>query len=164
MATDKWLLLSRLRTAVKKVRVLINFNVHRWRVATMIGRRSMASQHRFSFNDRPGLIAAYDDEESEEEEEENNSGEWSEQEYYSAVGSSSSNSRSSSGVSLPLQRTTSYPNNYSTSTPDRETSFDVDQRAEMFINNFRRQLQMERQVSLQIRYSNRANRFNWRSP
>ncbi|KDP33450.1 hypothetical protein JCGZ_07021 [Jatropha curcas] len=35
---------------------------------------------------------------------------------------------------------------------------DIDQRAEIFISNFRRQLLLERQVSLQIRY-NRGNSF-----
>ncbi|XP_050217813.1 uncharacterized protein LOC126668669 [Mercurialis annua] len=35
---------------------------------------------------------------------------------------------------------------------------DIDQRAEVFIANFRRQLLLERQVSLQIRY-NRGNSF-----
>ncbi|XP_030511143.2 uncharacterized protein LOC115725692 [Cannabis sativa] len=174
MAMDKWLLLSKLRTAVKKVKVLINLNVHRWRVASIIGGRpSLApNQRRFSFNDRPGLIAAYEEEDEEEEEGENKSRESSEEGYYSATGSSSSNSRSGSrsgsgSVVLQLQRTTSYPNSNSSSPSLREetcSNYDVDQRAEMFINNFRRQLQMERQISLQIRYSNRLNSFNWRSP
>ncbi|WOG91934.1 hypothetical protein DCAR_0311189 [Daucus carota subsp. sativus] len=35
---------------------------------------------------------------------------------------------------------------------------DIDKRAELFINNFKRQLLMERQVSLQLRYS-RDNSF-----
>ncbi|XP_054807708.1 uncharacterized protein LOC129309948 [Prosopis cineraria] len=35
---------------------------------------------------------------------------------------------------------------------------DIDKRAEIFINNFRRQLQMERQISLQLRYC-RTNSF-----
>lgn len=36
---------------------------------------------------------------------------------------------------------------------------DIDKRAELFINNFKRQLLMERQVSLQLRYS-RGNSFD----
>ncbi|PON56848.1 cotton fiber protein [Parasponia andersonii] len=129
MGTDKWFLLSRLRRAVKKLRFLLNFNVNRWRVASMIGSRSFGPQRRFSFNDRPGLTGAcYDD--------------------------SGSDDQDRSGSSRGLQRTISYPS-------DQD---DIDQRAEMFISNFRRQLQMERQVSLELRYYNRGNSFEWRSP
>ncbi|KAI5348743.1 hypothetical protein L3X38_001630 [Prunus dulcis] len=52
-----------------------------------------------------------------------------------------------------LQRTISYPS-------DQD---DIDQRAEMFIANFRRQLQMERQISLELRYC-RGNSFDLKSP
>ncbi|KAJ7955767.1 DUF761 domain-containing protein [Quillaja saponaria] len=51
-----------------------------------------------------------------------------------------------------LQRTTSYP-----------SEDDIDKRAEMFIANFRRQLQMERQISLELRYC-RGNSFELISP
>lgn len=53
-----------------------------------------------------------------------------------------------------LQRTMSCPS-------DQE--YDVDQKAEMFITNFRRQLQIERQVSLELRYC-RGNSFQGKSP
>lgn len=52
-----------------------------------------------------------------------------------------------------LQRTISYSS-------DQD---DIDQRAEMFIANFRRQLQMERQISLELRYC-RGNSFDLKSP
>ncbi|XP_028775362.1 uncharacterized protein LOC114732233 [Neltuma alba] len=52
------------------------------------------------------------------------------------------------GSSNRLIRTTSYPSD----------DDDIDKRAEIFINNFRRQLQLERQISLQLRYC-RTNSF-----
>ncbi|KAL5549108.1 hypothetical protein UlMin_004339 [Ulmus minor] len=60
-----------------------------------------------------------------------------------------------SGSSRGLRRTISYPSPPS----DQE---DVNQRAEMFIANFRRQLRIERQISLELRYG-RENSFEWRS-
>ena len=131
-------LLNRLRRAVKKVRLLLSFDVQRWRIASMmIGGRSFdgRQQRRLSFNDRPGLAAA-------------------------CAAAEESGSEDSGGSSRghhhqQLQRTVSYPSDH-----DQD---DIDQRAEMFIANFRRQLQMERQVSLEVRYY-RGNSFDWRSP
>ncbi|KAK3435469.1 uncharacterized protein LOC104438752 [Eucalyptus grandis] len=51
-----------------------------------------------------------------------------------------------------LQRTISYP-----------SEDDVDSRAEMFITNFHRQLQLERQISMDLHYC-RGNSFGSRSP
>lgn len=53
-----------------------------------------------------------------------------------------------------IERTTSYPSD----------GDDIDKRAEIFINNFRNQLRMERQVSLQLRYNRRGDGFNDNSP
>ncbi|GMN52092.1 hypothetical protein TIFTF001_021244 [Ficus carica] len=125
MDTSNWSLFSRLKRAVKKVRLLLNFNINRWRIASMIGERSLDRHRRCSFNDRPGLTACASDSESED-------------------------SGSSRGQ---LQRTISYPS-------DQD---DIDQKAEMFIANFRKQLQMERQVSLELRYY-RGNSFELKSP
>ncbi|XP_059636486.1 uncharacterized protein LOC132278659 [Cornus florida] len=57
-----------------------------------------------------------------------------------------------SGSSHGLQRTISYP-----------SEDDIDKRADMFIANFHRQLLLERQISLQLRYC-RANSFELASP
>ncbi|KAM0986001.1 hypothetical protein ACFX13_013458 [Malus domestica] len=127
MKTDKWSLLSRLRKAVKKVSLLLNLNVNRWRIASVIGRTISGDHRLMSFNDRPGLRAACSDENSSEED-----------------------SGSSRGY---LQRNIIYP-------LDQD---DIDQRAEMFIGNFRRQLQVERQISLELRYC-RENIFDLKSP
>ncbi|KAK8560889.1 hypothetical protein V6N13_026324 [Hibiscus sabdariffa] len=57
----------------------------------------------------------------------------------------------SDDCSSRLARTTSY-----------QSEDDVDKRAEMFIANFHRQLQIERQVSLQLKYL-RGNSFGYNS-
>ncbi|XP_027333813.1 uncharacterized protein LOC113848478 [Abrus precatorius] len=103
-------LLSRLRRAVQKVRLLLSSTIsHTWHAAKILRRASLSKRY-LSFNDRPGLMICSEETDSE--------------------GSVSS-----------LQRTKSYP-----------SDDDIDRRAEMFITNFRRQLQMERQISLQLRY------------
>ncbi|KAL6203856.1 hypothetical protein ACLB2K_027555 [Fragaria x ananassa] len=128
---NSWYLLSRLRRAVKKVSFLLNLNMNRWRIASMLSRSSSAVQRIRSLNDWPaGLTAACDSDENSEED-----------------------SVSSTGSSRHLQRTISYPS-------DQD---DIDQRAEMFIANFRRQLQIERQVSLELRYC-RGNSLDMVSP
>ncbi|KAJ4844258.1 hypothetical protein Tsubulata_031442 [Turnera subulata] len=129
MGMENWSLMSRLRRAVKKVKILLNLDLSRWRVASMMGAASVR-RHQLSFNDRPGLRAAYDDSESED--------------------SSLSRSYSSSSG---LHRTISYPS-------EEE---DIDKKAEMFIQNFHRQLQIERQISLELKYL-RGNSFTSVSP
>ncbi|KAK4431953.1 hypothetical protein Salat_0957400 [Sesamum alatum] len=114
-------LLGRLRRAVKKIKFLLNFNVNRWKLASIIGASSSKrSSARLSFNDRPGLRACVED-------------------------SGSDDSQGSSTRMPGLQRTMSYP-----------SEDDVDKRADAFIANFYRQLQYERQISLELRYY-RAN-------
>ena len=107
---------------MKKVKFLLNFNMNRWRIVSMIGASS--SSRRLSFTDRPGLKACADDYDSD----------------YSG------------SYSRRLARTTSY-----------QSEDDIDKRAEMFIANFHRQLQIERQVSLQLKYL-RGNSFDYNSP
>ncbi|XP_021893180.1 uncharacterized protein LOC110811107 [Carica papaya] len=120
MAKSNLSLLGRLRTAVKKVKFLLNFNVNRWRLASIIGASS--SKRRLSFNDnKPGLRAYVEfDTDSDES-------------YSPASG---------------LYRTTSY-----------QSEDDIDKKAEMFIANFYRQLRIERQISLDLKYC-RGNSFN----
>ncbi|KDP36408.1 hypothetical protein JCGZ_08677 [Jatropha curcas] len=130
-----WSLLSRLKTAVKKVKILLNLDINRWRlVASFIGASSPTKKnHRLSFNERPGLRACTNDDDAESE--------------YSFFSPSSS--------SKGLYRTISYPS-------DQD---DIDNRAELFIENFRRQLQIERQISLELKYlQGNSNSFKLRSP
>ncbi|CAL5333465.1 unnamed protein product [Camellia sinensis] len=133
MGINSWLLLGRLRRAVKKISFLLNFNINRWRIASTIGASS--SNHRrlsHSFNDRPGLRDCTDDLNT----------------YYDSPGSS----RGGGGRGGGISRTSSCP-----------SEDDIDKRAEMFIANFYRQLQIERQVSLELRYC-RANSLESASP
>lgn len=136
MGSDNMSLLSRLKMAVNKVKFLMNFNVNSWRVASMIGRSSLPKRV-LSFNDRPGLRACTEDTDDDDSDRDDDQV-----------------SRSNSSKGLPLQRTISFPS-------DQE--YDIDQRAEMFISNFRQQLQMERQVSLELRYC-RGDSFGGKSP
>lgn len=61
MGTDSWLLLGRLKRAVKKITFLLNINVNRFRIASMIIGRAPKDKRRVSFNDRPGLSACTED-------------------------------------------------------------------------------------------------------
>ncbi|XAR51180.1 hypothetical protein NMG60_11005736 [Bertholletia excelsa] len=133
MDLDKWILLGRLRRAVRKIRFLLNFNLNRWRLASMIGTASgkrrlsfsdrpglidgaASGKNRLSFNDRPGLIQCADD-----------------------LDLSDDSPCSSQGRSL--SRTSSCP-----------SEDDINKKADIFISNFYRQLQLERQISLDLRY------------
>ncbi|KAK1391600.1 hypothetical protein POM88_010656 [Heracleum sosnowskyi] len=127
---------DRLRNAVKKVKFLLNLNLHRWRLASILSNKASSSRRRtLSLNDRrPGLRAYADDI------------------YYrnieTSVAPTSDRRLSTCSSSRRIERT------ISCSSED-----DIDKKAELFINNFKRQLLMERQVSLQLRYS-RGNSFD----
>ncbi|CAK9169431.1 unnamed protein product [Ilex paraguariensis] len=121
MGIDNWLLLGRLKRAVKKIKFLLNFDISRWKLAAAIGASS--SKRQLSFNGRPGLTACTDDPDPND-----------------------------SGSSHGLQRTMSV-----------RSEDDIDKRAELFIANFKKQLQFERQISLQLRYC-RGNSFESASP
>ncbi|XP_058068563.1 uncharacterized protein LOC131217643 [Magnolia sinica] len=112
MVLGNWLLLRRLKKAIQKVRFLLSFHVHKWRLPSMI---DSSSRRQLSFNNAPGLIDCTADVDVEDCE----------------MGLSPS----------PIQRTRS------------DASDDIDRRAEMFIANFHRHIQMERQVSLELRYA-----------
>lgn len=139
MGKERWSLLGRLRKAVKKIRFLLNFDMNRWKLVSMIGSTSsLSNKRRLSFNDRAGLRACMDTDDDDSVN------------FYSSAGSSSSRGIKTGGR---LQRTISYPS-------DED---DIDKRAENFIANFYKQLQLERQISLELRYA-RENSFNSASP
>uniref|UniRef100_A0A1J3IPX4 Cotton fiber protein n=1 Tax=Noccaea caerulescens TaxID=107243 RepID=A0A1J3IPX4_NOCCA len=123
-------LLNRLRQAVNKVKFVLSFKLHSlWGLVPMLGSSSSSSSLRFSFNDRPGLAAAYTEE----------------------------NESDSTGSSRrALRRMQSY---------DPSSDEDIDNKAEMFIANFYKQLKIERQISLELKYCHGNNQsFNYRSP
>lgn len=121
-------LLSRLRTAVQKVKLLISSTIlnHTWNAAKML-RGASLSNRQLSFNDRPGLMMCSSEE---------------------------TDSEGSVSPSPCLQRTISFPS-------DED---DIDKRSEIFIANFRRQLLLERQISLQLRYCKEQNSSGLISP
>lgn len=121
---ESWAVVRRLRRAVNKVRFLLNFRLHRWLSSGVLG--GSVSHRRLSFGDRPGLFLCTEDVES-------NDGPL-------ALGSGPPSRQ------LSLQRTISSPT-YS----DQECD-DINRRADIFIANFYRQLQLERQISLELQY------------
>ncbi|KAI5675371.1 hypothetical protein M9H77_06321 [Catharanthus roseus] len=128
MGLESWSILYRLRKAVKKIRFLLNFDISKLKIASMmIGAKRMS----LSFNDRPGLRGCIED-------------------------SNSNNSRDSPAKTL--QRTISYPSS-SSSDDHHHQQDDIDKRADLFIANFYKQLQLERQISLELRYA-RGNSFS----
>ncbi|PIN20528.1 hypothetical protein CDL12_06770 [Handroanthus impetiginosus] len=118
MAKDRWLLLGRLQKAVRKIKVLLDFNINRWKLASIIGTSS--SKRRLSFNNSPGLRGFIEDSDSNDE----------------------------PGSARGLHRTISYP-----------SEDDIDKRADAFIANFYKRLQLERQISLEVKYY-RGNSFD----
>ncbi|XP_020578758.1 uncharacterized protein LOC110023609 [Phalaenopsis equestris] len=133
MAPSNLRLLNRLRKAITKVRFLLSFNLRQW----LLFPTSAPSSHRLLSLDNqppsPGLLDV--------------AGEFS---YYLFDPlSSSPPTRPSSSGSKPLRRTISRAVSGSSNASSID---DIDQRAENFIENFYRQLRMERQVSLELRY------------
>ncbi|KQJ98512.1 uncharacterized protein LOC100846517 [Brachypodium distachyon] len=157
-------LLGTLRTAVKKVRFLLSFSATRWILSSIAGRshaQSAASPRRLSFSLRqPSLLDAED--------------RWSPPVAQSgpsrtaSLGSTGSviSRTSSAAASVELSRSASATSSRSTGASSPSSSSgddDIDRRAEQFIANFYKHIQMERQVSLQLRYC-RADSMQERTP
>ncbi|KAL1217490.1 hypothetical protein V5N11_004663 [Cardamine amara subsp. amara] len=122
-------LLNRFRQAVNKVKFVLSFKMNSlWSLVPMLGSSSSSSSLRFSFNDRPGLGAAFTDKDNEPD--------------------------STGSPRGTLWRTGSY---------DPSSDEDIDSKAEKFIANFYKQLKIERQISLELKYCNNKS-FNFRSP
>ncbi|XP_066353458.1 uncharacterized protein [Miscanthus floridulus] len=150
--------LGSLREAIAKVRFLLSFSATRWMLLRSLARGG-APARRLSFDSRPGLLDVEDS-------------------IASPASSSSRTSRSASlgtATTRSLSRTSTSSAAASPEALKRASSAsssgggspvagddDIDQRAELFIANFYRQLRMERQVSLQLRYV-RGNSWD-RSP
>ncbi|RZR95641.1 hypothetical protein BHM03_00024511 [Ensete ventricosum] len=124
-------LLSRLRGAIHKVRFLLSFDATKWIAISSFKRSSPVPPRLLTFTARPGLLDCTDD-------------------YYDAR-SSFAVSRTMSPCS-PASTTASPGPGTSRSISDASSGDDIDQRAERFIDNFYRQLRMERQVSLELSY------------
>ncbi|CAI0451359.1 unnamed protein product [Linum tenue] len=135
----RWVLFGRLKRAVSKLRVILKFDFHVWRLASSLLRSSssIGPSRVISFGDRPGLTAAYEDYD-EAAAADSDSGYW-----YSPPPPAAADASAAAPKKVELRRAIS-----------RRFSMedDIDDRAEMFIANFRRQLQIERQISLDLKY------------
>ncbi|CAO2172989.1 unnamed protein product [Urochloa humidicola] len=144
-------ILGSLREAIKKVRFLLSFSATRWMLLTSArGAAAPAARRALSFGDaRPGLLDVDGSIVS--------SPASSRTSRSASMGTATTRSlsRTSSAASPPpqvLTRTSSGASPARSSSSASPGDPDIDQRAEQFITNFYRQLQMERQVSLQLRY------------
>ncbi|KAI0511164.1 hypothetical protein KFK09_011789 [Dendrobium nobile] len=144
MSSDGFHLLRRFKRGVAKVRFLLSFNLRRWLLS------STPSHRRFALDSRPsspGLLDLTD---------------VADELGYYLFGSTSPPKRPSSSLSMngssssppplrtpspPLLRSMSRVTSISSASSD-----DINLKAEQFIENFHRQLMMERQISLQLRY------------
>ncbi|XP_072992949.1 uncharacterized protein [Typha latifolia] len=133
MASESSAVMSRLREAVQKVRFLLSLSdTTRWVITSIAGSSPM--RPRLSFKRQLSLFDCTGDG----------------AEYYYEVGSSLSTSRTSSTV---VSRTSSSISMTRTSSDASTASgYDIDRRADLFIEKFREHLRMEKQVSLEIRY------------
>ncbi|XP_062196025.1 uncharacterized protein LOC133899103 [Phragmites australis] len=135
-------ILGSLRTAIKKVRFLLSFSATRWMLLSSISRRAGTPRRGISFSSpRPSLL----DVDGSIMPPSPASSRATSRSASMGTATTRSVSRTSSAASPGLLARTS-----SGGSPAGDD--DIDRRAEQFIANFHRQLQMERQVSLQLRY------------
>uniref|UniRef100_A0A0E0LVF3 Uncharacterized protein n=1 Tax=Oryza punctata TaxID=4537 RepID=A0A0E0LVF3_ORYPU len=146
-------LLGSFRTAVKKVRFLLSFSATRWILSSIVGSRGAAPRRRVSFGPaaRPPSLLDYEG-----------------SVIVSPPARSGAPSRTASLGPLPTRtvtRTSSAASSKLLRTSSAGSSSspgggggddDIDRRAELFIANFYKHIQMERQVSLQLRYLERT--------
>uniref|UniRef100_A0A0E0QJP9 Uncharacterized protein n=1 Tax=Oryza rufipogon TaxID=4529 RepID=A0A0E0QJP9_ORYRU len=143
-------LLGSFRTAVKKVRFLLSFSATRWILSSIVGSRA-APRRRVSFGPAARPPSLLDYEGSAIVSPPARSGAPS---RTASLGPSPTRTvtRTSSAASSELLRTWSS----SSSPAGGGGDDDIDRRAELFIANFYKHIQMERQVSLQLRYLDRT--------
>ncbi|ONK69632.1 uncharacterized protein A4U43_C05F25070 [Asparagus officinalis] len=136
MTTKKSPLFTKLHRAIRKVKFLLSFNATKWIFSSILGSPSdKKHRRRLSLRSQPsGLLDCT-----------------SNDEFFEASGSPFVLSRSTSSVT-DRSRSTSPASEVSRSTSSASSTDDIDQRAEEFIRNFYRHIQMERQVSLELRY------------
>ncbi|KAH7688156.1 hypothetical protein IHE45_03G013800 [Dioscorea alata] len=130
MAGNGVQVLKKLRRAIKKVMFLLSFNAKKFLISSSLKSPNLAKL--ISFKDQPSLIHCYTTDEDE---------------FYE-VGSSLSVSRTSSSAS-EISRTIS---SASTTASSSSSGDDINVKAEAFIANFYKHIQMEREVSLNLRY------------
>ncbi|CAN1122540.1 hypothetical protein LINPERPRIM_LOCUS2785 [Linum perenne] len=130
----RWILFDRLKKAVSKLKVLLKFDLHVWRLAGSLLASSPSAPSRVIScgSDLPGLAAACEDYDPLLRQD-------SDSDWYSPPASFSPPSSSRTELHRTISRRSSMED-------------DIDKKAEMFIANFRRQLRIERQISLDLKY------------
>lgn len=129
---------GRLRRAVHKIKFFISFNARRWFLSSMASSSVRQSKLNFKSNCNGLLDCKAED--------------------YCTIGSSMKLSRSTSFATASLSRSSMRAGSKTIrSMSDASSTSDIDQRAEEFITNFYEHIQMERQVSLQLRYCRENN-------
>ncbi|XP_057957499.1 uncharacterized protein LOC131150661 [Malania oleifera] len=127
-----WSLLGHLKRTVKKIRFLLSFDVGRLHLSSILGGVARHKpRRRLSFDDRKEGLRVCTEEDDEE--------------------------RDGSVRQRRLERARSYASAGGSSFSSSDG--DVDRKADMFIANFYRQLRLERQISLELRYYRRGNSF-----
>lgn len=129
-------LFTRLRRAIQKVQFLLSFNARRWISSSILGSSSPMNRPRLSFKSQPsGLLDFFTDDDE-----------------YCDARSAFTLSRTTS-TATDVSRMNSPAPDITRSTSDASSSADdINQRADDFIANFYKHIQMERQVSLELRY------------
>ncbi|XP_039115711.1 uncharacterized protein LOC120251232 [Dioscorea cayenensis subsp. rotundata] len=131
MAGNGVQVLKKLRRGIRKVMFLLSFNAKKWFISSSLKSPNLAKL--ISFKDQPSLINCYTTDEDE---------------FYE-VGSSLSVSRTSSSAS-EISRTISSAS--ATTDSSSSSGDDINVKAEAFIASFYKHIQMEREVSLKLRY------------
>ncbi|XP_056690463.1 uncharacterized protein [Spinacia oleracea] len=135
--TRKWSLLNKLKRVVKKLNVILTstYKFNQWRLASISILRGSSTRRytrHLSFKDEMGLYNGCSNDVLMNED------------------SNEINKRDLSSF-----RSFGRMNNYNKNNYGVE---DIDTRADLFIENFHRQLRMERQISLELRYCNYNNK------
>lgn len=117
-------LLNKLKRAIQKVKFLLSFNPTRWVVSSFRGSFTL---RKISFNAQPSLLDC-------------------------TIDSTPVDLHRWGSISSSVSRTTSNASQVSRTISNASSIDDIDKKAEIFIANFYKHIQLERQVSLDLRY------------
>lgn len=150
-AAKKYSLLNKLRKAVKKLNFLLitsTYKLSQWSLASISTLRTPPTMRRYtrhlSFNNVLGRGIYHG---------------CSEDDASELLNQDCTNDHNNNKRLSSIRSFTRMKNN-GLSNDSNVTTEDIDFRADMFIQNFHRQLRMERQISLELRYCNNDNNNN----
>ncbi|KAJ0984218.1 hypothetical protein J5N97_002574 [Dioscorea zingiberensis] len=144
MGAKRFQVLRRLKQAVKKVRFLLSFSTNKWFMSSIA--RSPGS-HRLSYKRQPSLLDCGGT---------SSAGELDDENYFQILclptASLSPEVAKDRTVTRTISSLSRFSKTTSGSSEKEEEEEDVDRRADDFIAKFYKHIQMERQVSLELRY------------